>query len=128
MHSGTLGSVLYGGTAGTLIEGLKTWSLDVGAAELDASAFGSSWKRTESGIKEWSGSIEGNAEAGGQQSALWGALSGGSKVELSFFMGGTAQYYRGTAVITGSGPSQSFDGQGGESFKFKGDGPLVRVG
>ena len=125
--SGTLGSVRYGGTAGTAIGGLKTWSLDVAAAELDASAFGSTWRETDSGIKEWSGSCEGNYDdTDAFQIALWTALTGGTKVDLAFFVG-SGDYYHGSAVITGHSPSQSFDGLGGATFSFKGHGPLTRV-
>lgn len=125
--SGTQGSVVYGGTAGTIIGGLKTWSLDIGAAELDASNFGSTWKLTESGIKEWSGSMEGNYDdADTYQTSLWTALTGGTKVVAQFNVG-TADYFVGTAVLTGHSPSQSFDGLGAASWAFKGHGPLTRA-
>jgi hypothetical protein len=125
--SGTMGSVAYGGTAGTVVGNLKTWSLDVAAGELDASAFGSSWRLTDSGIKEWSGSCEGNYDdTDAQQTALWSALTGGTKVIMAFYLG-TADYFHGTAVITGHSPSLSFDGLGAANYSFKGHGPLTRV-
>lgn len=125
--SGTQGSVVYGGTAGTIIGGLKTWSLEIAAAELDASNFGSTWKLTESGIKEWSGSMEGNYDdTDTYQTALWTALTSGTKVVMQFNVG-TADYFLGTAVLTGHSPSQSFDGLAEASWDFKGHGPLTRV-
>lgn len=125
--SGTQGSVVYGGTAGTIIGNLKTWSLDIAAGELDASAFGSTWRRTDSGIKEWSGSAEGNYDdTDTYQTSLWTALTGGTKVVMLFAVG-TADYFLGTAVILGHSPSQSFDGLGAAGYSFKGDGPLTRV-
>lgn len=125
--SGTQGSVTYGGTAGTIVGGIKTWSLDVAAAELDASNFGSTWRLTDSGIKEWSGSFEGNADdTDAQQTTLWTNLTGGVKAILLFGLG-TADYYYGTAVMTGHSPSQSFDGLGAKSWSFKGHRPLTRV-
>lgn len=125
--SGTAGSVVYGGTAGTIILGLKTWSLDVAAAELDASNFGSTWRLTDSGIKEWSGSFEGNYDdTDAQQTTLWTNLTGGVKSIVQFVMG-TADYFYGTVVMTGHSPSQSFDGLGAASWSFKGHGPLTRV-
>lgn len=125
--SGTQGSVVYGGTAGTIIGGLKTWSLDIAAAELDASNFGSTWKLTESGIKEWGGSFEGNYDdSDTYQTSLWTALTGGTKVVAAFYQG-TADYFVGTAVLTGHSPSQSFDGLGAASWSFKGHGPLTRA-
>ena len=125
--SGTAGSVVYGGTAGTIIGGLKTWSLDVAAAELDASNFGSTWRLTDSGIKEWSGSFEGNYDdTDTYQTTLWTNLTTGAKAILQFVVG-TADYFHGTAVMTGHSPSQSFDGLGAGSWNFKGHGPLTRV-
>jgi predicted secreted protein len=125
--SGTAGSVVYGGTAGTIIAGLKTWSLDVAAAELDASNFGSTWRLTDSGIKEWSGSFEGNYDdADTYQTTLWTNLTTGVKAVVQFVMG-TADYFHGTVVMTGHSPSQSFDGLGAASWNFKGHGPLTRV-
>lgn len=125
--SGTAGSVVYGGTAGTIILGLKTWSLDVAAAELDASNFGSTWRLTDSGIKEWSGSFEGQYDdTDAQQTTLWTNLTGGVKSLVQFVMG-TADYFYGTVVMTGHSPSQSFDGLGAASWSFKGHGPLTRV-
>jgi hypothetical protein len=122
-----MGSVAYGGTAGTVVGNLKTWSLDVAAGELDASAFGSSWRLTDSGIKEWSGSCEGNYDdTDAYQTALWTALTGGTKVVMAFYLG-TADYFYGTAVITGHSPSLSFDGLGAANYSFKGHGPLTRV-
>ena len=125
--SGTAGSVVYGGTAGTAIEGMKSWSLDVAVGELDASSFGSTWKLVEGGIKEWSGSAEGNADDGDlMQSSIWTNLQAGTKVVMVFAMG-TARKWSGTALITGSSPSISFDGLGAESYSFTGHGPLTRV-
>ena len=81
--SGTAGSVVYGGTAGTAIEGMKSWTLDVAVGELDASSFGSTWKLTEGGVKEWSGSAEGNADDGtAMQASAWTALTTGTKVVI----------------------------------------------
>ena len=125
--SGTLGSVVYNGTAGTVIGGMKTWSLEVAAAELDASSFGSSWRTTDAGVKEWSGSCEGNYDdTDAQQTAMWTALTAGTKVNMAFYLG-TADYFYGTAVLTGYSPSLSFDGLGAANFSFKGHGPLTRV-
>lgn len=124
--SGTQGSVVYGGTAGTAVGGMKTWSLDISAASLDAGSFGSTWRLKDSGIKEWSGSFEGNADdTDTYQTALWTALTNGTKVVMNMVQG-TALKYHGTAVILGHSPSQSFDGLGATGFSFEGHGPLTR--
>jgi hypothetical protein len=94
---------------------------------LDASSFGSSWKQTDSGIKEWGGSCEGNYDDTDTfQTSMWTALTGGTKVVMAFYVG-TADYFHGTAVILGHTPSQSFDGLGAAAYSFKGHGPLTRV-
>lgn len=128
--SGTQGSVVYdatAGTAGTITGGIKTWNLDVSAAILDASNFGSTWKLTDSGIKEWTGNCEGNLDdTDAQQTALWNALIGGTKVVMKFAVG-TADYYWGTAILGQHSPGQSFDGLGAGSWSFTGHGPLTRV-
>ncbi len=125
--SGTAGSVVYGGTAGTAIEGMKSWTLDVAVGELDASSFGSTWKLTEGGVKEWSGSAEGNADDGtAMQASAWTALTTGTKVVMLFGLG-AADYYHGTALITGQSTGSSFDGLASTSFTFKGHGPLTKV-
>ena len=99
--SGTAGSVVYGGTAGTAIEGMKSWTLDVAVGELDASSFGSTWKLTEGGVKEWSGSAEGNADDGtAMQASAWTALTAGTKV-IMLFATGASDYFHGTALIIG---------------------------
>ena len=82
---------------------------------------------TDSGIKEWSGSFEGNYDdADAQQTTLWTNITTGVKSLVQFVMG-TADYFYGTVVMTGHSPSQSFDGLGAASWNFKGHGPLTRV-
>ena len=125
--SWTAGSVLYGVTAGTAIEGMNSWTLDVAVGELDAILFASTWKLTEGGVKEWSGSAEGNADDGtAMQASAWTALTTGTKVVMLFGLG-AADYYHGTALITGQSTGSSFDGLASTSFTFKGHGPLTKV-
>lgn len=125
--SGTAGSVVYGGTAGTAIEGMKSWTLDVAVSELDASSFGSTWKLVEGGIKEWSGSAEGNTDDGtAMQQSAWTSLTTGAKVVMLFGLGAADTYY-GTALITGQSVNSSFDGLASTSYTFKGHGPLTKV-
>ena len=125
--SGTAGSVVFSGTAGTAIEGMKSWTLDVAVGELDASQFGSTWKLVEGGVKEWSGSADGNADDGtAMQASMWTALTAGTKTVMLFGLNGT-DYYHGTALITGQSTGTSFDGLATTSYTFKGHGPLTRV-
>jgi hypothetical protein len=129
IHSGTSGSVVYqttNGTAGTLVGEIKNWTLTVEAEELDTSAFGQSWRGFDAGIKQWSGSFEGNKDNDdGQQTALWTNLLAGTKAEVTFFLSGTAGYY-GTVVILGEEVAQAFDAFGETSYNFRGDGTLAK--
>lgn len=129
IHAGTSGSVVYAtsnGTAGTLIGEIKNWTITVEAAELDTSAFGQSWRGKDAGIKQWSGSFEGNKDHGdAQQDALWDNLLAGTKAEVTFFTGGTTGYY-GTVVMLGEEPTQSFDNFAEDTWNFTGDGALVK--
>jgi hypothetical protein len=129
IHSGTQGSVVYttsNGTAGTLIGGMKTWSLSIEGEVLDTSAFGQSWRSKDIGIKQWTGSFEGNKDGGNvPQNNVWAQLLAGSKAEVTFYMGTVHRYY-GTVVITGEEIAQTFDGFAETSYSFEGDGTLVK--
>ena len=127
VHSGTQGSVIYSsanGTVGTIVGGMKTWTITVEAEELDTSSFDQSWRNFDSGIKQWGGTFEGNKDASNaMQQALWAQLVGGTKVEATFFLGTASKYY-GTIVVLGEEPTQSFDSFGETSYTSRGDGTL----
>jgi len=129
IHSGTQGSVVYStanGTAGTLIGGMKTWSLSVEGEVLDTSAFGQDWRSKDLGIKQWTGSFEGNKDGtNAAQNAVWSQLLAGSKAEVTFYMGTIDRYY-GTVVITSEEPTQTFDGFAETTYNFEGDGTLAK--
>ena len=59
---------------------ISNWSLDLGADDIDITSFDSNgWKEFLGGLKEWSGSIEGNLKTGdtsGQKAILQAWLSG----------------------------------------------------
>ena len=127
---------IYVGTAGrvnddtAVIANIKNWSLDTGAGDLDASNFGSTWRLNDSGIKEWSGSFEGNYDdTDAQQTTMWTKLSNGADVMLYFYMDFVSGSYSfsGNAKLTGVSPSQAYDGLGGVSYQFKGNGPLTQT-
>ena len=126
-YSGTSGSVVYNGTAGTAVGGARNWNLTVEGEVLDTSAFGVGWRGHDEGIKMWEGSIEAvTNDSDTQQDNLWDRLVDGAKVELVLYMG-TAAGRRGTAIIHQSEDTQSFDGFGESTWSFTGDGPLVRI-
>jgi predicted secreted protein len=59
---------------------ISNWSLDLGADDIDVTSFDSNgWKEYLAGLKEWSGSIEGNLktdDTNGQKAILNAWLSG----------------------------------------------------
>lgn len=130
VHSGTQGSVIYqtsNGTAGTLIGGMKSWTITVEAEELDTSSFGQSWRNFDAGIKQWGGTFEGNKDtSNSQQQALWTNLLAGTKAEATFYLG-TVQRYYGTIIVISEEPTQAFDNFGETTYTFRGDGTLGTI-
>ncbi len=66
---------------------ISNWSLDLGADDIDITSFDSQgWKEYLAGLKEWSGSIEGNFkpdDTNGQKAILNAWLSG-EKLTFTF--------------------------------------------
>lgn len=127
VHSGTAGSVVYGGTAGTIVGEIKSFTLDITGEELDTSSFGQSWRGYDLGVKEWGGSFTGNYDAADTyQTQLWTNFTTGAKAEVVFYVSATAGF-RGTAIVSGDSVSDSFDGLAEVEFTFKGDGTLAKL-
>ena len=75
--TGTGGAVKLGTDK---IAEISNWSLDLGADDVEITSFDSNgWKEYLAGLKEWSGSIEGNLKTGdtnGQKAILQAWLAG----------------------------------------------------
>lgn len=71
----------------TKVAEIANWSLDLGADDIDITSFDSQcWKEYLSGLKEWSGSIEGNfdsTDTNGQK-AILAAWLAGTSLEITF--------------------------------------------
>jgi predicted secreted protein len=82
--AGTGGAVKLGTNK---IAEISNWSLDLGADDIEITSFDSEgWKEYLAGLKEWSGSIEGNLktdDTNGQKAILNAWLSG-EKLEFTF--------------------------------------------
>ena len=66
---------------------ISNWSLDLGADDVEITSFDSNgWKEYLAGLKEWSGSIEGNFVAGDTngQKAILNAWLAGETLEFTF--------------------------------------------
>ena len=66
---------------------ISNWSLDLGADDIDVTSFDSNgWKEYLAGLKEWSGSIEGNLKTDDTngQKAILNAWLNGTKLSFTF--------------------------------------------
>lgn len=106
---------------------LKNWKVDISADMADITAFSTTgWKSNLPGLKEWSGSAEGNfdmTDTNGQL-ALQNALLNGTSVALRLYVDGT-KYYSGTAYVKKIAPEAAVDGVVSVAFDFQGSGALT---
>ena len=96
--TGTGGAVKIGTNK---IAEISNWSLDLGADDIDITSFDSNgWKEYLAGLKEWSGSIEGNfksTDANGQKAILTAWLNG---TALAFtFVVSSGVTFQGSAYV-----------------------------
>jgi predicted secreted protein len=66
---------------------ISNWSLDLGADDIDITSFDSNgWKEYLAGLKEWSGSIEGNLKTNDTngQKAIFSAWLAGTPLTFTF--------------------------------------------
>jgi predicted secreted protein len=104
---------------------ISNWSLDLGADDIDITSFDSNgWKEYLAGLKEWSGSIEGNFKAddtNGQKAILQAWLAGNA---LTFtFEVATGITFQGQALVKPS-IEVPVDDKATFSCDIQGTGPL----
>ena len=122
------GGVYIGDTPKKVAE-IANWSLDMSADDIDITSFDSAgWRERMQGIKEWSGSFEGNFKpddtAG--QAALINAWLTGQKVTLELQVNSTVKF-SGGALVTPS-IETPVDDKASFSCDFQGTGPLTPTG
>jgi predicted secreted protein len=96
--TGTGGSVKLGASK---VAELSNWSLDLGADDVDVTSFDSNgWKEFLAGLKEWSGSIEGNLKTDDTngQKAILAAWVAGSELTFTFEVS-TGVTFQGDALV-----------------------------
>lgn len=125
--SGTAGSVVLVGTAGTVVTGMSEWNLNVTSDVVETTAFGDGWKSFLSSIKGATGSFSGNRDNTAAQSTLVTQMLAGSVVALKLHAGATNYWNIGSAYITDMSPSISNDGKGEISFSFTANGAVTYV-
>ena len=119
------GGVYIGDTPKKVAE-IANWSLDMSADDIDITSFDSEgWRERIQGIKEWSGSFEGNFEPGDTngQAALINAWLNGEKVKLELQVNASVKF-SGDALITPS-IETPVDDKASFSCDFSGTGPLT---
>jgi len=105
---------------------IKNWSLDMAADDLDTTSFDSEgWKENMQGLKEWSGSFEGNFAPDDTQgqAALINAWLNGTPVSLELKVNDTVKF-AGDAHIKPS-IETPVDDKVGFSCDFQGTGALT---
>lgn len=121
--AGVGGNVKLG--AHTVAE-ISNWSLDLGADDIDVTSFDSNgWKEFLSGLKEWSGSFEGNYvqnDTNGQKAIIDAWVSGqylSLTLEVSPTVSFTGNAFFKPSIETPVGDKASF------SCDFQGTGALI---
>jgi predicted secreted protein len=105
---------------------IANWSLDLGADDIDITSFDSDgWKEFLAGLKEWSGSMEGNfkpTDAAGQK-AILAAWAAGTPITFTFKVDGTTSF-SGSAFVKPS-IEVPVDDKATFSCDFQGTGALT---
>ncbi len=121
--TGKEGSVAIGANK---VAEIKSWSLDLGADDIDITSFDSNGKKEFlAGLTEWSGSFEGNlktADTNGQK-ALLNAWANGTPVTLNLKVDDTVTF-SGSAYVKPS-IEVPVDDKASFSCDFQGTGALT---
>ena len=113
----------------TKVAEIANWSLDMSADDIDVTSFDSEgWRERIQGIKEWSGSFEGNFEPDDTtgQAALINAWLTGQKVTLELQVNSTVKF-SGNALVT-LNIETPVDDKVSFSCDFQGTGALTPTG
>ena len=122
----------YGGAVklgANKIAEIANWSLDMSADDIDITSFDSEgWRERMQGIKEWSGSFEGNFKPDDTQgqAALIDAWLSGQKVTLELQVNSTVKF-SGDALVT-LNIETPVDDKANFSCDFQGTGALAPTG
>jgi len=130
-------------TTEAIVLELSSWSLDITSEEIDTTAFGSGWGKSDVGMKSWSGSATGNydpTDTTGQKILLDAFDAGSLLNDVRFYVsfseeaGETVLFFEPDIVsdtnaglrVTGVSTSLDKSGVATINFSFSGSGPLSR--
>jgi len=117
-----VGKVARVKAGGTVVAGIRAWTLDYSADALETTDFDDSGHRTYlAGLDGWTGSFEGFGQPGWSTGAALGTKYAGS-----FYVTDSAgSSYSGSIIIIGVSPATAVDGQATVSYSFQGTGALL---
>ena len=116
---------------------LASWSLDLSNDEIDTSAFGSTWKKSDVGMRGWSLAVSGHwdpTDSTGQAmiEAAWAAGSLISTIKMyvdtsSYWVPDVTTDSSAGGRVTSYALNQAHDAVAGISFTLSGSGPVTFV-
>lgn len=106
---------------------IRTFSLNVGQAVTDVSAFGDAWRGKRGGIKEGRGSVGGvmSRDATSTGPGLDDADVTGSSITLSAYETATTCGWTGTVIMSNIAVTSTEGGEAGITFDFEFDGAVT---
>jgi hypothetical protein len=124
--SGTAGSVMYGGTSGTVVGEIREWNLDISHAPVEVTAFGDGWQEYVPSIRGATGSFSGNFDTSDtMQTNLRNSMLGGSVIALALRLNGSNAFTIGSAYLTRMSPAIAVDGKADTAFDFQVSGAVA---
>lgn len=116
---------------------MASWDLDLSNAEIDTTVFGSTWGKSDVGMRKWTATIAGfydPSDTGGQK-AIESAWADGSLVNnIKFYVNNTSYWVPDTTTETSAGGritayriGQAKDGVASVNFTISGSGPISFV-
>jgi len=116
---------------------LASWSLDLSNDEIDTSAFGSTWKKSDVGMRGWSLSVSGHWDPTDStgQAMIEAAWAGGSLINtIKMYVDNTSYWIPDVTTdsaaggrVTSYAVNQAHDAVAGISFTLSGSGPVTFV-
>jgi len=107
---------------------MSEWSLDVGHAPVQVTAFGDSWEEYIPSLRNATGTFSGNFDnSDSGQMTLISSMLGGSAVVLRCYVSSTKYFSVGTAYLTAMNPAINVAGKADVAFSFQVSGPVTFV-
>lgn len=116
---------------------MASWNLTISTNEIAINVFGTSWNKTEQGIKSWSCSVDGFydlSDTHGQQAIMAAFMNNTLMNTVKFYVDDTHYWIpdlttdsSAGARVTSYSPTQTADNVAQVSIQFAGSGPITYV-